>query len=321
MSEASAESPSNEQPGTGRERRPVEARRGWLAVARKDVADAGRSWQLYVLTAVFTTAMVFGGAAPVLSAMTRGGASRDYAVTDGLVTMAGFVESLVPLVVLLLGHMAIAGQLDRGSLRTLLALPVSRRDVVVGILLGRTIVAGTTLAVGLSVAAVPLWVLYGGLDLLMYAGFSASILAFAVCFAAMAVGISAASPTRGHALAGAVGAFGLTTVLWDVVLFFVRFATGVEVVLVNGEPNWAPGWYVFLDRAQPGTALRHVLSNWVIPVFPCQGVGASSEHPCMTTRGAEPFYLDAWVLVFVLFAWGVVPLAVGYWRFRDTDVV
>jgi len=321
MSDGSAESSSREAVATDRNSRPVEDRRGWLSVARKDVSDAGRSWQLYVLTAVFTTAMAFGGAGPILSAMTFGGTNSNYAATDGLVGMAGFIEFLVPLVVLLLGHMAIAGQLERGSLRTLLALPLSRRDVVGGILLGRTVVAVTTLAVGLSVAAVPLWVLYDGLDLLVYAEFSAAILAFAACFAALAVGISAASPTRGHALAGAVGAFGLTTFLWDFLLFLVRFATGVEVVLVNGDPNWAPGWYVFLDRVHPGTALRHVVSTWVVPVFPCRGVGASSKHPCLTTQGPEPFYLDAPVLALVLVAWGLVPLAVGYWRFRDAEIV
>jgi len=321
MSDGGTESHTHDATGTEWSRRPVESRRRWLAVARKDFADAGRSWQLYVLTAVFTVAMSFGAASPVLSSMARDRATPVYSATDGLVRMAEFTEFIVPLVVLMLGHMAIAGQSERGSLRTLLALPVSRRDVVLGTVVGRTAVVGTALAVGLSVSGVLMWVFYDGFGVLTYVGFSASILAFAACFVAMAVGISAASPTRGHALTWAVSAFGVTTFLWGIFLFLVKVASDVTVVVYNSEPNRAPGWFVFLDRAHPGTAMRHVVSNWIVPVFPGQGIGGSSQYPRLTNPGPEPFYLDAWFLALVVLAWGLVPLAVGYWRFRDAEVV
>lgn len=320
MSGAGDESTPKERSGAEWNRRPVADRRTWLTVARKDFADAGRSWQLYVLGAVFTTAMTVTGLGPVLGAMARNAENPTYVFHDGLVSMAGSTGFVVAIVGLLIGHTAIAGQFERGSLRTLLTFPVSRRDVVLGTFVGRTAVLWTTLVVGLVVAAVPMALLYDDLNVLTYAVFSGTILAFGACFVAMAVGISAASRTRGGALGWTMSAFALTTLLWDMILWLQQIVTDVSPVRYMGEPDRAPGWYVFLDRAQPSTAWRNVVSNWVVPVFPDAALGQSRHRPSLTTQGPEPFYLEPWALALVLFAWGAVPLAVGYWRFRSLDV-
>lgn len=308
-------------PGEARDRRPVADRRTWLTVARKDFADAGRSWQLYVLGAVFTATAILGGLSPLLRDMVRTTEYSTASFQRGLASMMDMTGFVVPLVVLLFGHMAIVGQVERGSLRTLLAFPVSRRDVVLGTLLGRTAAVVTTISGGLLVGFVAMWLLYDSSAPLAYAGTSVSILAFSACFVAMAVGISAATRTRGRALALAIGAFAVTTFLWGVLLSLVRLVAGVSVIRYLDEPDQAPGWYVFLDRVHPGTALRHVVSNWVVPVFPSSGVGDTLGRPTLTTPGPEPFYLDAWALAVVLLAWGLVPLVIGYWRFRDAEVM
>ena len=317
----SGDSPVEEASAGEWNRRPVRERRTWFTVARKDVADAGRSWQLYVLAGVFTTVMTFGMLEPVLEAMALGTVDPDYVVQDGLESATWFVELIVPLVGLLLGHVAITSEFERGSLRTLLALPISRRDVVLGKLVGRVAVLWVTLAVGLGVALVATWLSYEALDVVTYAGFSVSVLLFGACFVTMAVGISAASRTRGRALGWTMGVFVLITFLWEILLSLQQLVTDVSPTVHMGEPNTAPGWYVFLDRAQPGTALRHVITEWVVPVLPNTTLGETNQEPALTTNGPEPFYLDEWSMLLVLLAWGIVPLAVGYWRFRDAEVV
>ncbi len=320
MSGAS-ESAADEQTGNEWTRRPVGDRRAWLTVARKDVADAARSWQAYVLAAVFTTAMTFGGLEPVLSVMAIEIANPTYAAHDGLIGIANATEAVVPLVGLLFGHVAITGEYERGSLRTLLALPISRRDVLLGTLFGRIVVFWTMAGVGLAVSLVSMWLLYDDLDVITFAGVSAMVLVFGAVFVTMAVGISAASRTRGRALGWTMAVFALFTFLWDVVLALHELVTDhpppVEYLT---EPDRAAGTYVFLDRAHPSTAWRHVVSDWIVPVFTDAKIGTGRHDPTLTTHGPEPFYLDEWVLLVVLLAWGVVPLAVGYWRFRNAEV-
>jgi ABC-2 type transport system permease protein len=264
--------------------------------------------------------MSFFALGPVLFDMAFGRGERSHSTADVLASLASGIEFVIPLAALLFGHLAIVGARERGSLRTLLAYPVSRRNVVLGTLLGRTAVVGATLAGGLAVAFVAGWLFIDGLDLLPYAAFSAATIAFGVIFVAIAVGISAGSRRRGSALAWTMTIFVVTWFLWDLLLLLARALADVSVVTSSVGPDEAPGWYVFLDRIHPGTAWRNLVTAWIAPVLPDGGVGESPDEPVLTTSGPEPFYLDEWTMVVVLLAWGLVPLLVGYWRFRNAEI-
>lgn len=320
MTDATADSPVNVSDETETNRRPVGDRRRWLTVAKKDFADAGRSWQLYVLGGVFMTVMTFGAVMPVLSAMLHEVTNPYYIPYEELVYMADLTGVVVPVLALLFGHMAISGQRERGNLRTLLALPFTRLDVVVGSVVGRTVALWTALVVGLGVAAVPMWWFYDWFSIVTYAGFTVMVLLLASCFVSIGVSISAATPTRGRALVGAIVTLSLTVLLWDPLLTLQKVVTDVSPAYHIQGPGRAPGWYVFLDRAQPSVAWRHLVSEWVHPLFPHWGMGRGMDEPALTTWNVEPFYVQEKALFVVLLAWALVPLLIGYWRFRNAEV-
>jgi ABC-2 type transport system permease protein len=310
----SADQPASSEDSSG----PVSGRRNWLVVARKDLLDARRSWQFYVLGAVFAVGLTVWGLEEQLILMSVGETSET-PMQRGLASMARFVGFFVPLVVLVLGHASVAGERERGSIRVLLGLPVSRHDIVAGALLGRMVVVSSTLALGFLVAAPPMWLIYGDFDPVTYGGFVLSTLAFGVVFVAMAVGISAGTSTKGRSIGASIAAFGLVTFLWDVVLVLAQIATGVTPTRIGNVPDVAPAWYVFLVRFRPGRAWRVVVTDWVVPAFRSKGLEDTFYIP-LSTPGPEPFYLGSWTLVAVILAWGLIPLAVGYWRFSAADI-
>lgn len=307
-------------PAVSRDATALNGRRTWLTVARKDVADAARSWQLYVLTGVFAAVLTLGSLRPLLDEQAFRDADVAIAAQAGLESMAGLVGVFVPLVILVLGHMSIVGERERGSLRVLLALPVSRRDVLVGTLLGRTLVVGGTLLAALAANGVAMLLLYDSIDVGTYVGFSIAAVAFGAVFVAMAVGISAGSRTRGRSIGVTMGAFLLVTFLWRSLLPLVEAVTGVVPEYNITTQNIAPGWYVLLERARPAKAWKLVVTEWGVPVMPELGKGEKTYYAPFTTPSPEPFYLDAWFLALVLLAWGAIPLLVGYWRFRAADI-
>ncbi len=305
------------------DREPLDDRRNWLSVARKEVADAGRSWQLYVLTGVFVAGLTLGSLEPVQNAMvgsSPGEEQKAVAAREGLKSLRTFVQIVVPLVILIGTHMAIAGERERGSLRVTLALPVSRRDVLVGTALGRAgVVAGTLLA-ALAVNGIAMWVAYDSMDPLTYAEYSVALVVFGVVFVGIAVGISAATRTSNRAVGTSLGVFLVITILWFRLLDLVELVTGVQPQINIITQNTAPGWWVFLQRMRPGTAWQLVVTDWIVPVTSELGRGENTYYAQYTTPGPEPFYLDSWFLAIVLVAWCVVPLLVGYWRFREADL-
>lgn len=316
MSEAETDATA-ENPGSVPEMTtPLVERRVWSSVAKKDVSDATRSWQIYVLLGVFATLLAFGALTPALRQVMVG-SEQPLSASTAIDSMVRLVTTFLPLVVLMVGHLPIVRERERGGLRVLLALPVSRRDLLVGTVLGRSAVVGGTLLGGLAVNGVAMVLLYDSLDIEAYAWFSTAVLAFALVFVGLAVGISAVSRERGRAMGAAIGTYLAVTYLWQLFLLIARVLTGVTPEMNIQAKDVAPGWYVLLNRIQPSKAWQFVLSDWVAPRTPGMDITAPAPY---TTPGPEPFYLDTWFLAIVLLAWGAIPLLVGYWRFRGADI-
>lgn len=291
----------------------------WRAVARKDIEDAIRSKMLWGITAVF---VVFLGLLLAVAGTSISG-EIDAALAFGFV--ATLAQLFVPLVALIAGYMAVVGERRSGSLRILLSYPFSRRDVVLGKLAGRSLVIGTTLLVAFLVGGVIATALYGAPGAGAFVGFVAAAVLFGLAFTGIAVGVSAGAATRGRAMAGAIGTYvGL--------LFFWRpLAAGVYWAVNGSLPGLHPdAWYFLLKQLSPIEAFRrlaseilgiHVNAAVSLPVEDVpRDVPAEQLDVASRVVGEAPLYLQEWVPVVVLLAWGVVPVILGYLRFRNADV-
>ncbi|PSP75634.1 hypothetical protein BRC81_14705 [Halobacteriales archaeon QS_1_68_20] len=304
------------EPGT------LQGRRNWLSVARKEIADAGRSWQLYILTGGFLAILTLGSMSKIERGSRPQPADNQFEMTfrEGLQTLAGFIEVLVPLVILIGLHTAIAKERERGSLRVILTLPVSRWDVLAGTALGRAVVIAGTFLAALAVNGLTMWVLYDSMDLLTYGKFAFAVVTLGIVFVGIAVGISAVARTTNRSVSIAIGVFLVVTLMWEKLLGAVDLVTGVQPQFNPMAQDVAPGWRVFLYRIRPGEAWQLVVTDWIAPVMPELGRGENTYYARYTTPGPEPFYLDSWFLAIVLILWCIVPLLVGYWRFREADI-
>lgn len=319
----SGNSPSGEnrpsadgEAATGRVVTPLSERRAWLTVAKKDVSDAVRSWQMYGLLLGFAALLPIVGTLPALSLIMRGGGQQSLPARMGFDPLTDLVVQFVPLIVLIVGQMPIVRDRERGSLRVMLSFPVTRLDVLLGTFFGRLAVVGGTFLAGLLVTGVGMYAVYDSMNVRTYVWFSVGVLAFVLPFVGLAVGISALSRERGTAFGISVATYLLVTFLWQPILLLINALTGVVTTQVRA-PDVAPGWYVLLWRAQPMKAWLVVRSDWLGPRMPTVDFRSPTT---LTTAGPEPFYLDTWAMGLVLVSWGLLPLAVGYWRFRTADV-
>lgn len=264
-------------------------------VARKDLADAGRSRTLWAVTAVVV--LLTGGIAALIASTQGDRPARQ---------ILGFTFQLsvttLPIVGLVLGKGAITAERESGSLRMLLSLPPSRGSVLTGKLVGRSILmfAATIAGVGVTVAA--LVGLGVGGDISLFASFAVGLATMGVAFVAVGVAISASVATETRATALAVTAFMILVALWNLVVGAVQF-TAVELGLISRTAETTPAWIRFVQTLPPNEAANGVF-------------GALSRG---TALAPDPF-ASAWFPALLLLAWIVLPLAVGYLRFRDADL-
>jgi len=293
----------------------------WREVALKDVEDATRSRMLWGLVGLFVafTLMALLSAEQLFPEPVT--VTPEMALA-GIATLGGL---FVPGIALVAGYMAVIGERRSGSLRILLSYPFSRFDVVAGKLLGRAVVTGTALAAGYAVASVAVVVLYGVPDVGAFLGFAGAGLLLGLSITGLAVGGSAAAATRGRAMTLTIGSFVGMLFFWKPLVVGLYYLVEGSLPGVRAEP-----WYYFLKRLNPLEAFRTLTSAVLgepvtaVPELPLEDapVDAPSERVDLAARvaGEVPAYLDPWVAVLVLLAWGVVPLVVGYRRFERSDL-
>ncbi|MFB6152245.1 MAG: ABC transporter permease [Haloarculaceae archaeon] len=168
----------------------------WYAVAKKEFKDTVRSRGLWVLSAVFTVFFLLPAAGVLYGFIDL----RQYQSLGMEVLISGLyldlVTFLLPLVAIYVGFAAISDERTRGSLKLLLSLPFSRRDVVVGKVVGRCAVVGVTLAVAFTLTAVFLVMSRIPFKGVTYGLFALYTGAFTVVMVAIAVSVSGAVRTN-----------------------------------------------------------------------------------------------------------------------------
>jgi ABC-type transport system involved in multi-copper enzyme maturation permease subunit len=294
----------------------------WFPLARKEarqVATSVGGWLLAVL-------LVLWGYRPTYTGWDGLGAT----ITAGYVQTAGTV--LLPLGALLLSYQSIVGEQSSGSAKMLFGLPLTRTDVLLGKIIGRTGGIAVPVTAAFALLGVIGLVDHGLFNPVVFLGTTIVTLAYVAVMVTIGVSVSAVVD-RTVTAAGVV--FGV--IFLPMILLWSRLAqtlfTRLTGIPVNPYDPPASGLLFGLLRLSPSGAY-HVLSNWVL------GVGNSADgydavltelQPQVSTNafvveatfttGTVPVYLHEAFCLLVFAVWVVVPLAVARYRFTRGDVL
>lgn len=276
----------------------------WVAVAKKDFRDAGRSKALWALTILFTVLVVgivyfFGAIA--------GAADPGFDTLLG--SFIGPLFLLLPLAGTLVGYKSIVGERESGSIKLLLSLPHTRGEVLLGKLVGRSAVVTTAVLIGYLLGSIAFVALIGGFQPVDYLLFVGMTVLLGVTFVAIAVGLSASSGSSGLVLAVAVALVLAFTLLWETLsMTLLPYLLG-DAVLGLGASS-IESISTFVLTASPRIAFVQGLSFLL-------SIGGAA--PGMAGDSSRIWLNDWWGFVVLAF-WIVVPTAIGYWRFENADL-
>ena len=260
-------------------------------VARKYALDTHRTKWAWGATAVFVVVFGFLG----WSAAFDWEGNVQPLATGGLQMAAAI---LIPLVTLALGHGAVAGGRESGSLRVLLASPHSRREVVAGAFIGRfgavlVAVVGGLLAAPLTytlrASQLP------GTDYLVLAGFA---LLWTVFCSSLAVGVSALFSTGRRAIAGTLGTYIAFLFLWDWLPNQI-----VRRVYPSDQQYPPPEWVQVWNKLDPISGYTDATS--LLLYRPDEALAVYETMPFLAA---------------VVAAWAVLPMGLALWRFPNVDL-
>lgn len=294
----------------------------WFPLARKEartILTSKGPWALAILLVLWGYRPSYGG--------------WDYLGPDMTV---GFVQVastlLLPLGVLLLSYQSIVGERASGSLKFVLGLPLTRTDILVGKILGRS----TGIAIPVTAAAIVLGLIgvarFGLFSPLLFLAVLLAMLLYVVVLVSIATAVSAVTTSTVRATGVIFGVVYLVlTVLWKTVAGMTYSNLTGYVANPNNAP--ADGLLFALLRISPDRAYR-VLTNWVL------GVGNSGAgYESVITKLHTPTHINVYVVeaafetkpipvylheisgLVVLMLWLVVPLGLARYRFERSDLV
>jgi ABC-2 type transport system permease protein len=278
-----------------------------VTIARKDFQDARLSktlWALSALFIIFAAGMAYLYAElPALS----GGADELSAL--GLMFFLSAPATLfVSITAVIIAGKSVAGERETGSMKLLLSYPHSRRDVVLGKVIGRAVVLAFPLVIGFAVAAIVVLAKYATFTPLDYVVFVLLTVLYSFAYISLVVGVSASTGSGARATAMAVGVFAVLELLWDVVPLGALYLLEGRLIPPQEYPNWA----LFLSGLTPSAAYSTAMGA-VLPESPTAVLGIGPS-------GDVPFYLADWFGLVLLVAWAVIPVTLGYLRFRTADL-
>lgn len=278
----------------------------WRVIARRDFRDAVQSRALWALVVVFVILSVLSSYAFVEAPEVLGDPTGETTIEGLLFFTSGLLALFVPLAAIVTCYKSIAGERERGSLKLLLALPTTRREIFAGKVLGRVAVLTVGLGVGVLVGLVVGSVLVGEFTALGTVVFVAVTGVFIAVYGMIMVGISATTGSTSRATTLALGFFVVLELVWDVVLMGVLY-----VVEGFSLPAEIPSWFFPLAQLSPSTAYVSAL----VAVLPEEEAAEAGDTGPMDAVSQYPEFG-----IVVLGVWIVLAAVVGAQRFEAADL-
>jgi len=323
----------------------------WYPVAKKEFRDAVRSKGLWVLSFLFTALFVMPAARnwwDLRSAQQVPRRLQEFGLQVAISRpYLDIVTLLVPIVVIFAAYAAVSDERTSGSLKVLLSLPFSRRDVIVGKVAGRSAVVGVPLLAALGLTGLFFAVSPFTFKIGVFAWFVLHTVAFTLVFTAFVVSISGAMSTNLRSLAGA-----------GIVYFYLSFgwnslANSIGDVLANyAGMEGALRWQIvlFVKLLSPTQAYK-TLTNSMLG----EGAGAATtarygmfqqgqeamgticgdvlggnpqvrqtmfgnQTVCQTGGSGLPFYFSDPAVFASFLVWVGVAAAISYYTFDRVDL-
>lgn len=272
-----------------------------LSIAKKEIMDNIRNFRVILVTLIFavlTLVVSYFG-----SIYSEGW--QDFGTTIAL--MISFIQWLVPIIGLMLGYATIIGEIERGSMNSLMSLPVKRIEIILGKFIGLASVLSITILVGFGIAGVVIALNVSHVQYDDCLQFIAATILIGLVFLSLAMFFSNLFERRSTAMGGAIFLWFFFNIIFPIILLGIATAgIGIEKI-VAGE---IPEWYYSLQLINPIS----VYSTLVV---------LNVEAVTSTQSGIEisyPQYYTSELMIIILLIWVTLFLFLSFWRFKIKDI-
>ena len=268
-----------------------------FTISKKELMDNIRNKWIIILTIIFTSLTLvvsyFG------SIYTNGWQNLGTTIQG----MSNLVTLLIPIIALMLGYSAINGEIERGSMSSIISLPVSRLEILLGKFFGLGSLLAITIIIGFGFAGIVIGLNVTDVDYLSYLFFILSTVILGLVFLVIALFLSAFFKKRSAAMGSAIFIWFLFNIILPIVLIGILVANSDILDLTNNVPNW----YHILNLFNP-------LQVYTFLINLSTGLSMNSIPI------AFPEYYSTFLMTFILLIWIIFFMFLSYLKFNRRDI-
>lgn len=268
-----------------------------FTISKKELMDNIRNKWIIVLTIIFTSLTLvvsyFG------SIFTNDW--QDLGTT--IQGMMSLVQLLIPIIALMLGYSAINGEIEKGSMSSLLSLPVTRLEILLGKFIGLGSLLAITIIIGFGFAGIVIGLNVPDVDYVSYIFFIMATVLLGLVFLAIALFLSSLFKKRSGAMGSAIFIWFLFNIILPIVFIGILVANSDLMDITNNVPDW----YHIINLFNPLQVYTNLINL---------GTGLSTD----TIPIVIPEYYSTYLMAIILASWTIFFMFISYLKFNRRDI-
>ena len=268
-----------------------------FTISKKELMDNIRNKWIIVLTIIFTSLTLvvsyFG------SIFTNDW--QDLGTT--IQGMMSLVQLLIPIIALMLGYSAINGEIEKGSMSSLVSLPVTRLEILLGKFFGLGSLLAITIIIGFGFAGIVIGLNVPDVDYVIYLFFILATVLLGLVFLAIALFLSSLFKKRSGAMGSAIFIWFLFNIILPIVFIGILVANSDLMDITNN----APDWYHIINLFNPLQVYTYLINL---------GTGLSTD----TIPIEIPEYYSTYLMAIILASWTIFFMFISYLKFNRRDI-
>lgn len=278
--------------------------RSVYTIAKKEFLDNIRNrWVILITVILFLLVIVFS----YLAGGQSGGENVLGTMQNTVFGLLGISSILIPLIAIILGFSTISGEAESGALYVVLSYPVTRFEVLLGKLLGLSLVMVVAVTAGFGLGGVLITATVGGESWVGYLGFMGLTIFLGFIMLSLSICISAYCKRRITSIGG-----GLVIFFWGMIVgsVFMGIIFGSGYSFTDLQTGNIPDWYWFEPLFSPPDLNQFA----VMRAFDMESIDL------MGFQMSFPDFMSTPVLLTAHFIWFVIPFVLGYYFFQRRDI-
>ena len=280
-------------------------------IAKKEILDNIRNKWVIILTIIFAVlALLASYATSIFSS----GWQDLSATINSMIILVQYIISIIGLV---LGYSAIIGEIESGSMNSLVSLPTTRNEILFGKFFGLGTVLSISILIGFGFAGIIIGLNVENVNYLEYLFFIGASILMGLIFLSIGFFISTTFKKRTTAMGTAIFVWILFAIIWLFIIAAIAIATNPDILNVNASQSSQsveiniPDIVYISDFFNPISAYSRLISLNIESIQP------SSYEDIVS---GPPGYINSTNMFIAMCIWLITFLGLSFWRFQKREI-